>query len=187
MTVEFCVALSIVVAMIVGITVHNNIKLSNVEKDINSIRKLIIDCEQVIRNKLDYIVDEIEEGEYDVDLELEDGCECECEACDLCAEVSDDELDIHLITRERYTFDDRNDYLKYELKYYPNSDRLEYQTVKYNKDTDEFDDEVMAIEYVAEVIGDGLRFFGVCSGDPNVAYVRNNKFKCDFKIERVVG
>lgn len=104
----------------------------------------------------------LEHAEYDVELEVDE---------DLI------EDDIHLISREEYHLSNiGHDHCT--LKYYPNSDRLEYRA--------DLDPEPFVVGNVEELIGDGLKYFGVRSCDDDVVYIRNNKFKVDFKIERVV-
>ena len=151
----------------------------------NELDKFVSDSSEryyTILENLSEINSELREGEFDIELEMEEDSPCECsrEDCELCESFVCDERDIHLISKEQWTFDVLET-SHYELKYYPNSDRVVYI---YNT----FDDtEEVEIENVAECIGDGLRFFGLRSGDENVVYVRNNKFKADFKIEKVVN
>ena len=186
MNVEFCIALSFVVAILVGISIHNNIKLSNIEKKmdwiaehITKVRKEIDEYHYAVTVKVADVLDTLNEGEYDIELKMEED-DCGCDGCELC-EDSCDELDIHLISKEQWMFDN-NHYRHYDLKYYPNADRLVYVYNDWDKENEEFE-----IENVAECVGDGPKFFGVRSSDENVVYIRNNKFNVDFKIEKVVG
>lgn len=136
-----------------------------------------------ILENLSEINSELKDGEYDIELEMDEDSHCECsrEDCELCESFVCDELDIHLISKEQWMFDDSVK-RHYELAYYPNSDRLVYVDDFFDDKADEF-----VIDNVAEVIGDGLKFFGVRSGDENTVYVRNNKFQSDFEIKKVVG
>lgn len=138
--------------------------------------------------KLEAVIDMLQEGEYDLELEMEEeACDCGCspEDCELCESFVCEELDIHLISKEQWTFD-VFDTGHYELKYYPNSDRVVYMNHTLNDAGNAIVEEV-EIENVAECIGDGLKFFGVRSGDENTVYVRNNRFKSDFEIKKVVS
>ena len=83
------------------------------------------------------------------------------------SDVCEEESEIHLISREQYYLEN-NGYAKYALLYDEESDILQYSGVN--------------IGNVDECIGDGLKFFGVRSGDKNSVYVRNHKFRSDFKI-----
>lgn len=180
MSIEFCIVLSFAVVILLGISINNSFKLSDIEKKMSWIADHITKIRTEINEhncnmipRLDNITEVLEEEEV---------CDCGCPGCELC-EDSCDELDIHLISKEQWMFDHAVHH-HYELKYYPNSDRVVYLYDSFCEDH-EFDE--FEIENVAEVIGDGLKFFGVRSGDENVVYVRNNRFKADFKITKVVS
>lgn len=85
------------------------------------------------------------------------------------SDICEEESEIHLISREQYYLEN-NGYAKYPLIYDEESDILQYSGVN--------------IGNVDECIGDGLKFFGVRSGDANSVYVRNHKFRSDFKIAK---
>ena len=91
--------------------------------------------------------------------------------CDLVSESDVEEDPIRLITPNDFFFKGPND--KFELDYIADRDELRYYYVGA---------EFIVIDNVAECIGEGLKFFGVNSKDPNVAYVRNNVFGADFRI-----
>lgn len=91
--------------------------------------------------------------------------------CDLVSESDDEEDPIHLITPNDFFFRGPND--KFELDYIEDRNELRYYYCGA---------EFIVIDNVAECIGEGLKFFGVNSKDPNVAYVRNNIFGADFRI-----
>lgn len=118
------------------------------------------------------VMDRLEEGFESIEFKIEHG------ECDVELEVNEDliEDDIHLISREEYHLSNIG-YDHCALRYFPNSDRLEYRG--------DIDPEPFVVGNVEELIGDGLKYFGVRSYDENVVYVRNNNFKVDFKIERV--
>lgn len=108
--------------------------------------------------------------ENDIDRlieELSDKGEMDC-----CEEPEED--DIHLISAEEFYLTNR-EYTKDRFAYKPEDETLRYLT--------ESDDEKnLIIDNPVEYLGDGLRFFGVRSNDPNVVYVRNNKLKTDFRV-----
>jgi len=84
----------------------------------------------------------------------------------------ENELAIHLITPEQFFF---------ECQIY------EKYTLYYNQETGDVkfiakDGEIITVENVKEVVGDGLMFFGMHSKDPNRVFVRNNIFLSDFEI-----
>ena len=102
----------------------------------------------------------------------------ECESCcgGSCCGCCDDgtpELPVHLITPAEFYFGDRTNV--YELVYHVRTNELRYLTWR---------DEYIVIDNVAELVGDGLMFFGINSREPNTVYVRNNVFGADFKIVR---
>lgn len=104
--------------------------------------------------------------------------ELECkEAAELGDGRCQDELDIHMISREEYLFGECHTYSKHKLWYSPDKDELQLSITMFN--VQKF------TPATAEFLGDGLRFFGVCSeDDPNVIYIRNHKLKADFMIEK---
>lgn len=82
-----------------------------------------------------------------------------------------DEDPIRLIAPNDFFFKGPND--KFELDYLADRDELRYYYCGA---------EFIVIDNVAECIGEGLKFFGVNSKDPDVAYVRNDIFGADFRI-----
>lgn len=128
---------------------------------------------------LQQIQSTIEESEYEATLSIDcDKCECEEEEC--CAFCNPDcedaeEIDIHLISKNQWLFE-HNEHNAFELKYDANSDKLVYCNA-FDGDTELNDPE--------DIIGDGLKFFGVMSGEDNVVYIRNHIYKCDFKVVKM--
>lgn len=97
----------------------------------------------------------------------------ECESCCGCCDDGTPELPVHLITPEQYYFENRHN--QYDLVYHVRTNELRYFTSW---------EGYIVIDNVAELVGDGLMFFGINSREPNAVYVRNNVFDADFRIVR---
>lgn len=109
-------------------------------------------------NDIDRLIEELSDSNVD---------DCDCEP---------EEDDIHLISAEEFYLTNR-DYTKDRLFY-----AEEDATLRYIPDNEDERKVYIAEDDAADYIGDGLRFFGVRSNDPNVVYVRNNKLKTDFRV-----
>lgn len=132
--------------------------------DINANVGKIMGTTKLINNLVDDIWDKECSGDS-VDPDDEDDDEPVCGECNV------EEDPIRLITANDFFFRGPND--KFELDYFADRDELRYYYVGA---------EFIVIDNVKECIGEGLKFFGVNSKDPNVAYVRNNIFGADFRI-----
>ena len=94
-------------------------------------------------------------------------------------EPDDAELPIHIITSDQFYFD------RAHSNYY--GPCYEKYTLHYNVMTNEIkfiakNGDIVLVENVKELIGDGLMFFGLHSKDSNRVYVRNHNFLSDFEI-----
>lgn len=90
----------------------------------------------------------------------------------------DSELDVVMISKEEYMFGNTQEYSKFKLWYNPESN-----TLRYTKTIFDFAD-FNAVN-ASTFLGDGLWYFGVNSGlEPNIIYIRNNRLKADFMIEK---
>lgn len=87
--------------------------------------------------------------------------------------VVEEENAPHLISVDDFYFQNAEIHDKYYLEYVEESDELRYYTGEVT---------YIVVDNVSEVIGDGLKFFGVRSKDDKTVYVRNSKFNADFKI-----
>ena len=109
--------------------------------------------------------------------EIKDCVECieEClsDITDALEEEEEEDLDIHMITREEF-YCERGEYMHQHLVY---NEEKEIVHLEGNED-------IVFEEYPA-LIGDGLRFFGVHGKEPHIIYIRNEKFKCDFEVTRI--
>lgn len=85
-------------------------------------------------------------------------------------------LDIHMISRDEYLFGNYHEYSKHTLWYDTVKDviRLSKGLFSNNEFT----------PATATFLGDGLKYFGVCSENKNVIYIRNHDLKADFMIEK---
>ena len=128
----------------------------------NACTKRVNESSQAMRDELDNIIYELRKENEEKPCEFED-----------------DELPIHLITSDQFYFD-RTHNVHYSVSY-------EKYTLHYNVVTNEIkfiakNGDIILVENVKELIGDGLMFFGLHSKDPNRVYVRNSNFMSDFEI-----
>lgn len=84
-----------------------------------------------------------------------------------------EEHEPHLISVDDFYFQNSEIHDKYYLEYVEDLDELRYYTGEVS---------YIVVDNVDEVIGEGLKFFGLRSKDDNTVYVRNPKFDADFKI-----
>ena len=95
-------------------------------------------------------------------------------------EPNDSELPIHLITSDQFYFECSN-------RGYYMGPAYEKYTLHYNTETNVIkfiakNGDIIQVENIKELIGDGLMFFGLHSKDSNRVYVRNHNFLSDFEI-----
>lgn len=118
--------------------------------------------------RIEHIMDEI--ADYD-----------DCEDC----EEPDEE--IHLINRETFKYDWRNDHAHVELVYDEEAglvyDAREYASARYAKKmglAETFD--AKPLNNIPELIGDGLVAFDYPWVNDDVIYIRNHRLKTDFEV-----
>lgn len=119
-------------------------------------------------------------SEYDVDDIVCDVMDDRKEGPGQCPDdrpiACEDDLPIHMISREEYLFSEIHEYGKFRLWYDTVKDILRCSTGLFN--SEEFE------PTTATFLGEGLRFFGVSSQNKNVIYIRNHKLKADFMVEK---
>lgn len=133
-------------------------KLVEIEKKQDSIYRV----EDAVKDVLDELCEECEEEDEE--------CRCHLSRLDICDD--DEDLDIHMITKEEFYFD--NEFDTAHLIYDEQAGVVYYDGMS----------DVVFNDYPV-LIGDGLRYFGVNGKDPNVIYIRNHKLGCDFEVTRV--
>lgn len=128
--------------------------------------RYICDGVDIAINKLNEVLERLD---YLYDEEDEE-CRCHLSRLDICDD--DEDLDIHMITKEEFYFD--NEFDTAHLIYDEQAGVVYYDGMS----------DVVFNDYPV-LIGDGLRYFGVNGKDPNVIYIRNHKLGCDFEVTRV--
>lgn len=103
---------------------------------------------------------------------------------------SEPEEEIHLINRETYKYDWRNDHAHVELVYDEEAglvyDAPEYSCHQYAiKHGEAPIEELKPLNNIPEIIGDGLLFFGLSAVNDDVIYIRNHRLKTDFEVKKL--
>lgn len=174
MNINYEVLCWVLVAFIIGsfcLIVKLIGKINELSSELNTYSQVIrndIDCIRADLASTSELVSELQRT-YEVELDKKpDPEEDNCER--ICGEETTEDP-IHLISQNEYFFESWKE--KFDLEYFEEVDEVRYY---------HFNDEYIVIDNVSECIGDGLKFFGVNSKDPNVVYVRNNVFAADFRI-----
>lgn len=96
-------------------------------------------------------------------------------------EEENSEISIHLITKEQFE-KELDQYFKCPLEYDPKTDELYQRLPSFIKECAR---RVIDKGLREEMIGDALKYFGVCSKCDKTVYVRNHDLNVDYHITRV--